>query len=52
MTGGVKNRLLQGGKMPRQLFHFVAGDQHIQFYTSTVLDAWLNLELRAQQREG
>jgi hypothetical protein len=30
--------------MARQLFHFIAGEQHAQAAASNVLDAWLQIE--------
>jgi hypothetical protein len=34
--------------MPEQLFHFVAGEQHIRFESPNVLDAWRKMELHAE----
>ena len=35
--------------MARQLFHFIAGEQHMQFASISPLDAWLNLTVYAKR---
>lgn len=36
--------------MARQLFHFIAGEQHIQFASHTVLDAFFKFQCYARKK--